>query len=183
MQFSIRTLLLFTTGVAITVASLRFANTIVGDLFYTLGLLTIAFAVLAAIYRRGPQRAFWVGFVVLFAGYFCHTVWPSEVRGTWTLMQRMGSLGVSKSEISTTRLLNAAFETLPGPAALPYTGTTYNYNPRSPRANQTANQYMNFMTIGHTSIAFLFGVLGGVVAQRFATRSMSRNAPITENPT
>lgn len=177
MHFSIRTLFLFTTAVAVTVASLSYASPIIGDLYYTLGLLTIAFATLAAIYRRGPQRAYWVGFVVLFAGYFCHTVWPSELRGTWNMMQQIGNLGVTTSGISTTRLLNGGFEVLHGSTIS--SSRMRPYNPGS-RFNSDVEKYMAYMTIGHTAIAFLFGVIGGAVARRFALQSATTKDELIE---
>ena len=47
MSFSLRTLLLFMAASAAVLASLTYATSIVGDAFYTVGLLTIAVAVAA----------------------------------------------------------------------------------------------------------------------------------------
>ena len=159
MRFSIRTLLLFTTAVAVTVASLTYANPIIGDLFYTLGLLTIAFSILAAVYRRGPQRAFWVGYLLLFAGYFCHTAWPIELRSQWMIMMEFDSPAPG---IATARLLSWSFEVV---HSVPRFGSSFS------TPNSMGEQYLAFMTIGHIAIAMLLGIIGGVVASRIALRA------------
>ena len=164
MNFSLRTLLLFTGAFAIVVACLVFPEPLVGDLFYTLGLLLIAFAVLAAIYFRGPIRAYWIGFILLFAGYFAHTVWPSEIRSTWTMVQTMGGMNYPAQGLITSRLMSAAYEGLHGPV------TAQAVRPgRAALRGGDAGKYVAFMTVGHTVIALLLGLVGGAIAQRFAT--------------
>jgi hypothetical protein len=85
-RFSLRTLLIFTAGVAVVFASLKYPAPIVGDLYYTIGLLTIALSALAAILIRGPNRAKWIGFVLLFAVYFATAYGPGNcgvIRQLW----------------------------------------------------------------------------------------------------
>src|SRR5262245_18163473 len=179
MNYSLRTLLIVATGIAFLLACLVYPMPILGDLFYTLGLLAIAFAVIAVTYIRGSQRAFWVGFLILFAGYFCHTVWPSEIRSTWSYLQRSGNIGYASQGVVTSRMLAFAFESL-HPSALG--GQPYNRRypgfagPMSPE--QTAGQFISFITIGHTTIGVLLGVVGGVAAQRIAIRTL----PLVKRP-
>src|SRR5262245_36463387 len=114
MNFTTRQLLLFVAGAAVALASLAFTDPVVGDIFYTGALLLIAYAIIAAIYCRGTRRAYWIGFVILFAGYFCHTVWPSEIRTAYNSMRVGSSIGYGAQDIVTTRLFNYSFGALHG---------------------------------------------------------------------
>jgi hypothetical protein len=168
MKFSTRQLLIFTTGAAIACASLAFPSPVIGDAYYTVGLLTIVFSTIAAIYNRGSARAFWVGFVICFAGYFCHTVWPSELRSTFLSLRRMGQLDYPAPDIITTRGLSIFFQgTNDGAAAMRLpTGSASQM-----MARNTVGQYLAFMTIGHTAFAFILGIIGGAFAQRVVART------------
>jgi hypothetical protein len=170
MNFSLRTLLFVMAGVSVVAASLVYAAPVVGDLYYTLGLLAIAFAVLAAIYYRGPTRAYWVGFVLLFAGYFSHSVWPSEVRSTWTMVQTIGGVNYASQGLITTRVLSYMFEGLHGPITTPMRGVGVGRATMQGATN--AVQYVAFMTVGHTTIALLLGLAGGAIARQLAVRAM-----------
>jgi hypothetical protein len=163
MNFSLRTLLIITAGVAVICASLVYATPIVGDLFYTLGLLMMAFSTIAAIYRRGSQRAYWIGFVILFATYFCHTVWPSEIRGTWTVMQRGRPFGFPTQDLITTRLLSFLYQGLHGDMP-----TSVAFGPRAASVDPAPAAFVAFVTVGHTAFALLLGLAGGAMARRFA---------------
>ncbi len=178
MNYSLRTLLLTAAGLSIVCASLVYATPLIGDLFYTFGLLMIAYGTIAAIYFQGKRRAYWVGFLILFAGYFCHSVWPSEIRSTWAYFQRNGSIGYTTQGLITTRLLAGAYEGLhpsSAPSSVPMRGG------RTVSGPQTAGQYIAFMTAGHTVIALFLGIGGGVVAQRFASRSLQSVRKPIEN--
>jgi hypothetical protein len=181
MNYSLRTLLIFTAVFAIVVACLVFPEPLVGDLFYTLGLLMIAIAVLAAIYFRGPIRAYWIGFVLLFAGYYAHTVWPSEIRSTWTMVQTMGGLNYPAQGLISSRLISAAYEGLHGPFT-----AQQGFRPGRAffPAGGDVGKYVAFMTVGHTVIALLLGLVGGAIAQRFAMGAAvaKRGADETSTP-
>jgi hypothetical protein len=153
----------------VVAGSLVEASPVVGDLFYTLGLLAIPFAVLAAIYFRGPNRAYWIGFVLLFAGYFIHSVWPSEVRSTWSMVQSIGAVDYPSQGLVTTRGLSYLFEGLHGPITSPALG--FGRGGVGLRGNAMFGQYVAFMTVGHTAIAFLVGLAGGAIARRLALRA------------
>jgi hypothetical protein len=178
MNFSLRNLLFFTAGVAVVAASLVKASPVVGDLFYTLGLLAIAFGVLAAIYFRGPNRAYWIGFVLLFVGYFTHSVWPSEVRSTWTMVQSIGAVNYPIQELITARGLTYLFEGLHGPIMTPAQGSARVQSGLA--GNAIVAHYVAFMTIGHTAIACLLGLVGGAVARRLALRAMPATVAASE---
>jgi hypothetical protein len=176
MNFSLRQLFIFLGLAAIALGCMTVASPIVGDIFYTLGLLMIAFATIAAIYTYGTRRAFWVGFVICFAGYFGHTVWPSEVRSAWLGLRGMGQLNYPAPDIVTTRVLSIMFQGLHDP-----------WNLRSPpnfstsQNSLSAGQYLAFMTIGHTIFAFALGIGGGMLAQRFAAEPLAQLKRSIEN--
>ena len=163
MNFSLRTLLIITAVLSILLASLVYSNPFVGDVYYTLGLLAIGIAVISAIYNRGPNRAYWVGFVILFAGYFCQTVWPSEIRTTWLAFSN--DLGFRTSGLLSNRLLMMGFDVLHG---APPRGRIF--NPGTASGGSIAEKYFSFLMVGHTAIAVLLGMTGGEIARRLAIR-------------
>ena|SRR5438270_885176 len=177
MNYSLRTLLIVATGFAIVFASLAYPTAIVGDLFYTFALLVIAFGSIAALYFRGQRRAYWVGFLILFGGYFCHSVWPSEIRSTWLFLQRGGNLGYASQGIVTSRLLGIAYEGLHDPMGLRRTIRSPRM-PSYPAPEETAGQYVAFMTTGHVAIGLMIGIAGGLVAQRLASQTL----PLMKRP-
>ncbi len=165
MNFSLRTLLVFMAGVAVVSASLVSADPIAGDLFYTAGLLTIPFAGVAALYHRGPKRAAYIGFMIVFTSYFFHTLWPSEIRATWAIAQRAGEIDYPTQSPITTRMLSFFFQGLHGDFPLgnvSFGTSTY----------QTAAKFVAFQTVGHIVIGVLLGLIGGGLARRFASRAI-----------
>lgn len=175
MNYSLRTLLLIAAGLSVFCASLVYATPIVGDLYYTFGLLMIAYATIAAIYFRGKRRAYWIGFLILFAVYYCHTVWPTEIRSAYSYFQRAGGMGFTGQGLVTSRLLAGAYEGL-HPSDIP--GRTSGGLRINPRPDETVGQYIAFTTAGHTAIALALGVGGGLLAQRFASQVL----PTTKRP-
>lgn len=162
MNFSLRTLLIFMAAVAVVSASLVSAAPIVGDLFYTIGLLTIPFAAVAALYRRGPARAQCIGFLIVFASYFFHTLWPSEIRATWAVAQRAGEIDFPTQSPITTRMLSFLFQGLHGDFPV----MRLNYGDSS---YDTAAKFVAFQTVGHFAIGIVLGIIGGALARRFAS--------------
>jgi hypothetical protein len=170
MNYSLRTLLIVAAGFAVVCASMAYPTPIIGDLFYTFGLILIAYAVIAAIYCRGTRRAYWIGFIVLFAGYYSHSVWPGEIRGTFALIQGSGGMRFPAQGLVTSRLLSIAYEGLHPDS---FRGSVF-ASPRSGRLtsqDEKAGKYIAFMTTGHTAIAMLLGIAGGFVAQTIAART------------
>jgi hypothetical protein len=154
------------------------ASPFVGDLIYSLGLLTIAFATIAAIYTHGVRRAFWVGFVICFAGYFGHTVWPSELRSTWLGFRQMGQLDYPAPDVITSRTFSYLYQGIYDSAR----NNSRNFRPVPIGVNgQSIGQYLAFVTVGHTAIAFLLGIVGGKLAQRFAAEPLAQLKRSIEN--
>lgn len=172
MSYSMRALLAMMACVALVTTSLVYPSPALGDLFYTVGLLTVGVAILFSIYSRGPRRAYWIGFTLLFVGYFSNSVWPSELRGTLSLVQRLGRPGSFSQGLITTRLLQNLYELLHGPMSASGMPTTNVFRSGQMTSAATAmSQYASFFAVGHTTIAFLFGVVGGTIARRIALRS------------
>jgi hypothetical protein len=163
MNFSLRTLLVFMAGAAVVSASLVSASPIVGDLFYTVALLTIPFAGVAALYQRGPQRAACIGFLLVFTSYFFHTLWPSEIRATWLVAQRGGEIDFPTQNPITTRMLSFLFQGLHGDFPI---SANMNYGDS---AYEVAAKFVAFQTVGNFTIGLLLGLVGGAMARRFAS--------------
>ena len=172
MKFSLRALLLFTAALAVVMASLNYPSPYLGDFFYTAGMLAIAISAIAAIYLRGPQRAYCVGFLILFAGYFCQTVWPSEVRGNLLAMNRFGGVGYPTQGPLSTRSLALLYEGLHGDSR-PTSASFFLFGSRNRGTDAKVAHYIAFQTIGHTAISLLLGVMGGTLAHKFAQHSLT----------
>jgi hypothetical protein len=163
MNFSLRSLLIFMAAVAVVSASLVSASPVVGDLFYTVGLLTVPFTAIAALYLRGPRRAQCIGFLIVFTSYFFHTLWPTEIRATWAVAQRTGELDYPSQRPITTRMLSYLFLGLHGemPNDVDYGGPGYDI----------AMKFIAFLTVGHFAIGTVLAFIGGALARRFALRA------------
>lgn len=61
-RFSIANLLLFIVALGVSFAALRNPSQLWANAWFSVALATLTIAVLAAVYRRGKRRAFWVGF-------------------------------------------------------------------------------------------------------------------------
>jgi hypothetical protein len=163
MNFSLRTLLVFMAAAAVVSASLVSAAPVIGDLFYTIGLMTIPFAAICALYQRGPERAQCIGFLIVFASYFFHTLWPTEIRATVAVAQRTGDYEYPSQGPITTRMLSYLFLGLHGemPNDVDYGGPGYD----------TGMKFIAFQTVGHLTIGTLLGLIGAALAKRFALRA------------
>jgi hypothetical protein len=115
-----------------------------------------------------------VGFVILFAGYFCHTVWPAEIRGTFNSLRMSSQIGYGAQDLVSTRLLSYAFQGLHGSVMTRAGSMGPGMGARVTHNATTMLQYSTFMTVGQTSIALLLGMLGGTIARRFAQQTINR---------
>ena len=74
LRFSIAGMMVLVLAVSVGFASLRFPSEPLAGAVLLLTLGAFALAVLAAVYRRGERRAFWLGFALLGWGYMALTV-------------------------------------------------------------------------------------------------------------
>ena len=156
MNYSLRTWTLVAAGVA--TACLVFANPFLGDLYYTVGLLFFAYGIIRAIFSQGHQRAFWIGFVVVFGIYSYHSA--------WAFLQFGGARSASTGLI-TTRLLSTAYEGM-NPELSVARGRFTTSPSSTTLPGNLIGGYIAFLTMGHTLIALGLGIVGGQFAQRLA---------------
>jgi hypothetical protein len=182
MNYSLRTLLILAAVISVLCACLVYPRPIIGDLFYSFGLLMAAYAAIAVIYFRGVRRAFWVGFFILFCGYFCHTVWPSAVHNMWDYVQETSGIAFAPSGMITKRLLYHAYKLLNPLSAI---GSPVVNGPGGTASRmvlgpgEVPGQFIAFMTVAQTSIAILLGIAGGLVARRISLHAFpARTQPI-----
>ena len=75
-RFSIRGLMIVIVVLGTAFAALRYPTPLWANLWYSLTLAALTLAVPAAVYRRGEQRAFWVGFAACGWVYFVLSLAP-----------------------------------------------------------------------------------------------------------
>jgi hypothetical protein len=167
MQYSTRTLLIVAAVVAVLLACLVYPEPFIGDLFYTAGLLVLGVGIIAAIYARGRQRAFLIGFLVLFGIYSSQSVWFNNSRLLLgiNIYGQPGTSARYSQGLITTRLLSYAYEALSPDF---FSGRPVaSRRPSSSMSQQDIYlRYGSFMLIGHTVIGLALGVAGGWLAQR-----------------
>jgi hypothetical protein len=170
MSYSMRTLLLVATAAAIVCACLVYPDPIMGDLIYTSGLLVIAFAAIAAIYSSGERRAFLIGFLILFGGYYYVGLSQYELRTAAAYMQQPGNMRfmVPSTGLLTSRFLAYAYDVLHSQSDGLVSGLR---SSRSLAPDKVIGGYIAFMMVGHAVFAFALGMIGGRVAQRLAART------------
>ena len=75
-RFSIRNLMVVVVLLGIGFAALRYPTPFWANVWYSFTLGSLTLAVPAAVYRRGEQRAFWVGFAACGWVYFMMALAP-----------------------------------------------------------------------------------------------------------
>ena len=176
MRFSIKTLLILTTAIAITLACMMYPVPLVASAYYFAAVAAVFVAIIAAIQLRGSRRAFAVSFVIVAAGY----LWLTTPNSTTQLVQAQlgGRIPAITSPLLTTTLLYCCYE---GYVADAGQGNWTAYPPyttgRRPRnGNGTAFEailtpnLLSFLTIGHAMFAIWFGWLAGVLGRRLHTK-------------
>jgi hypothetical protein len=171
-------MLLATTAVAVTVYSLLYASPWLGNVYYTAAAAAIVLAVAAAIQLHGERRAFWLGFALVAGAYMWFTVQPSPSRLTSNslLGAQLGVAGADDPQLITTKLLQICYEHYclsekwtPDSAyararQVPGLGvTSIAFAQRFPQFDPNR---IAFVTTGNSSLALLFGWLGGIASRR-----------------
>ena len=111
-QFSLRALLGATVFVAVACSTLLYASDTIASVVFTVTAVVLLAAVLAALFRRGTSRAFWVGFAIFGWGYLWLAHWPepgwaglpATSRPGWHLQEHEG--------LATTNLLSFTYHAL-----------------------------------------------------------------------
>jgi hypothetical protein len=186
-QFSIAALFGVTVFVALACTALLNASEWWGSATCTLTLVVLLVAVLLSVFRRGPSRAFWVGFAIFGWAYVLLIFWPAP-----------DPLSTCQRHLLTTKLSNwAYFKLLPlvrTPPAEPIPvppvsrsssgGPTFVIRdewrvvgtpttPVAPRMHYP--DYASFVTIAEWLWTLVLAMLGGLMARYlYATREKQK---------
>ncbi len=159
MRFSLKTLLVSFTAIAVSIAGVRFANPVWGSCFYTVAFVLVLTGIVGALVRRGPARPFWIGFAVFGTGYFL-----LALVGEVALAQIVADFRQMRPEpkLPTTRLLTWAE---------PYLRSTPGMNPNTNLIRRgiivpVANG--DYIEVGHSILTVIFALVGGWVGWLFS---------------
>jgi hypothetical protein len=155
---------------AVGLLALRWPSRLAANALYSASLTSLTAALIAIIYRRGRERAFWIGFAVCGLAYLVLTTFP--ILDT--------HVGV---HLLTTTGLDLLYPSL---AHRPPQATAIQFSPWSDWADPHLNfdrRYVgsvvlvaseSFMRIGHSVIGLTLALLGGFAARSLYDRDRSR---------
>ena len=133
---------------AVAFAALRTGSEYWLSAFYTLTVVMLLFAVIAARYRRGPARAFWFGFAVFGWGFFLlgSNAWMTHLGG---IIEQGSGGGQLNRNLLTTRVIQAVVTRI-----------------RKPTNNVLAINLITAQTIGivQLGLTLILASLGGLLA-------------------
>jgi hypothetical protein len=178
MRFTLRQLMTFVAFVAVGCGGLLHPSAWLASAIFTLTVIVLFVAVLAAVGRSGAARAFWIGFAIAGWGYLWVAHWPDEesylVNPQWQF-QTTGPL-------LTTKLLGRVHTALHPPPKV-RGGGFFSVAPERWGMNPNGSIFSSlpfaqfaapaptpagaqptldaFMRIGHSLWALLFAYLGG----------------------
>lgn len=196
-RFSLRQLMALVVFVAIGCAGLVHPSRYLASAIFTLTVMALFVAVLAAVGRKGPRRAFWIGFAIAGWGYFWAAHWADEtsyfdIQTRWKLQTDGPLLTTKLLRLAHTALhpgpepTGGGFFSVPGvpiddvgrPISLPL--AQYSVQPRPPPRDYEATLNA-FMRIGHSLWTLLFAYLGGLLTRHlYDTRPVSPNGRSAE---
>ena len=180
-RFSLRQLMALVAFVAVGCGGLMRPSVYLASLIFTVTLVALLVAILAAVGRKGSARVFWIGFAIAGSGYLWLAHWADEesytVSTDWRL-QTTGPLFTTKLLGLTHGALHPAPQGYPGGRGFfavpvePWLGPVFGQmGTRGPNSAAAAVAYETeldaFMRIGHSLWALLFAYLGGQLARRF----------------
>lgn len=151
--------------VAISLVTLRSTLEIWASLLFTLEIVLLCFAIPSLLYRRGPSRAFWVGFAAFGWTYVVFCFGP--VLGT----------SMKPPPLLTTKLLQCSYPyliTVPSDEVYVWgkgklkdgRNIQVTHLARGGQITFFRNDTEDFMRTGHTLFSLLFSCLGGFVSRR-----------------
>jgi hypothetical protein len=186
-QFSIRGLMSVMVLIAAGLAGLHYPTPLWANFWFSLPLAAVTLAILAAVYGRGQERAFWWGFAVCGGVYFVLALGP------W-VGDEVGS------KLITTPLLDLAAPYLAEKGSLVkayIVGINPTYGPPSPwqlwNFPDLANGYVwragyvslhgpaLYFRIGHGVCCLIVGFLGGEAVRRMAAMNERPGAGTSES--
>jgi hypothetical protein len=171
MRFSLKTLLIAFTVVAVSLLGLLNANLAWGAFFYTAAFVLVLSGIVGALVRPWPQRAYWIGFALFGGGYF------------WLALVAEGSLRfagpngvVMEPNLATSHLLLSAQR---------YVSKDYAGSIADQRASRIVNARIRsaggafavqressdyFLQVGHSIFTIVFALVGGALGSWFGSR-------------
>ena len=196
-RVSIRTLMAFILLSAISLAVLKNANELLAGATFLAALDMVGIAILGAIFLRGPQRAWWTGFA-LFAGTylaFALVPWLSSELGMTAGFDYLGkamfstsALRLSDSEETALLLLEEGYKTRlarmqrtvrnfnADPVVLEMTKELQNTQAKLVASLTAGPKPEHFQRVGHSLLALMAGLMGGMTALWFYARSERQEA-------
>lgn len=154
--FTLAGLLVLVALLALAMAAVRSASVLWTTAATTFALAVLLAAPLAAVYARGGERAFWVGFTLFGWVYLILVNW------SW--------LGAQVGHDLTGGLRELAEAWLPFDETQPFASPA----DRTEKQLQHAIRLGNVSQIGRLILTLLFALLGGVVSRSLAGREPSR---------
>jgi hypothetical protein len=166
MRFSLKTVLLLTALVAVTFVGALYPNRTWAAAFYTGTLLAILSASVVALVGSGVARAYWTGFAVFAGGYFIIAM-LGDTQLQVTETSRIPAW--NEPRLITSQLLLWVDDRLtrfrPERAKQHAIGATYMRAGYSPMTFLAVGPTGQTIIIGHSLLAVLIGLIGGIVAR------------------
>jgi hypothetical protein len=151
MRFSIRYALAIITLLAVALASLLRAGPVSSSLWITFSLGALLTSIVLSCIEVGRRRAFWLGFAIFGIGYWSVLLLPllfsNSSNGNW---RQFGSNG-----LATTFLLDTFYARVVA---------VFGYTKIERSSSGTYFLPWDYMRIGHSFFAIVFGIVGGAVA-------------------
>ena len=162
LRFSIAGLLLAILTIGSGLAALCRPSNLAANTVFSLLVLTLGIAGIAALYRNEPARAFWTGFLAFGSLYAVLSLTP--------FYQNLGH------RLLTTTILDMLYpsipplppstNTKPSPWEL-WTGRPSDYDHYREHSGVNVSTTDSFLVIGHSLFAMLAAAGGGLLARRF----------------
>jgi hypothetical protein len=156
-------------------AALRYPTPLWANMWFSLAAAASTLAIPAAVYRRGEQRAFWVGFAACGWAYFVLALMPwfqSETSFqlvTTTVLDLAAPLIISQDDL----VRNYVASFAPGAPPEPSVWQAWNlpdFPPRSPWSKGYVTLHCPgvYLRIGHAVFCLVCAILGGEVVRHLA---------------
>jgi hypothetical protein len=184
-RFSIRRLMIFIVVSAIGLAALRNANELWAETMLMTALIAVGVAILGAVFSRGRERAWWVGFALFGGCYltlsdapwigdaFRHRLITTSLLGD--LRNLMFGSNVRYLLIEKQALEDEIAKVQPAtriydPVVASMRNSLKAIQDQLNNNRNVARRYDHFHSIGHALFALLAGLMGGTVAVWFHAR-------------
>jgi hypothetical protein len=170
LRFSLKTMLLLFTVVAVCIAGLVYSNIAWAAFFYTVAFVIVLTGIVGALVRRGPARAFWIGFALFGGGYFALALIGENSLARFGSDMRQGA---QPPKLATTQVFIWAERYIHTDAS--NNSNTARFNPNLvfnsggiAYYQLTPSQY--FVQIGHSIFTLIIALMGGWIGLQFSRK-------------